>query len=488
MIGVEDGNSYLTKMQEGRAGYWLFYLAYTPESHQGGPFFIYYLLLGKLSWLFKTEPLLLLHLSRAVTVPFGLLSFYSFMAYFTPQISVRRIAFLLFGLTAGLGWLWLLLGFPAELGAMPVDLWVPDASFLLSAFTFPHLPLAQGVLLWIIVAGLRFLDTGDVKWWAIAAGAGLLVSFIHPYTLPILTLLFGLYLLWQVYRQHCSFWSRASRLFLIIAPSLPYLIYVLFVFETNFAFKSWRNQSLTLSPHPIYYILGFGLLLPLVGLGLWQYRNIPIHHGMFLIIWILIVPVMLYMPIALQRRFLDGYQAPLTLFGAIGLVWLVGHFRTKTRRLLVITLVLGVMALTNLFLLMGGIIVIKGQSPPIFHPEYQQTAFNWFFNNASGQVVLAAYETGNVLPGYASMRVFVGHGPETIRSDEKRTFVSQFFTESTSDSWRQTLLAEYNVQYLYYGPYERDLGGFSPGTASYLKQIYNNGPIQIYKVVNSDNQ
>jgi hypothetical protein len=470
-------------MQEGRAGNWLFYLAYTPEPHQGAFFFSYYLLLGKLSGISGIEPLLLLHLSRVLTIPFGLLSFYSFAAYFTTRIIIRRLAFLLFGLTAGLGWLWLLLGLPAELGVMPVDLWVPDASFFLSAFTFSHLPLAQGLLLWLVMSSLTFLESGSWGWWGVAAGTSLLVSFIHPYTLPIVILLLGIYLLWQTRRQVWSFWQGVGRLILIAAPAGPYLIYVLFVFETNFAFKAWRDQSLTSSPNPLHYVLGFGLLLPLVGLGLWQSQRTPMKHSAFLIIWVVVIPLLLYFPIPLQRRFLDGYQAPLAVFGAIGLGWLVDHLNTKVRRLLITVMILTLMTLTNLFLLLGGMTVISRQNSPVFHPGYQQTAFKWFDDNAQGQVVLTAYETGNILPAYAPVRVFVGHGPETIDSNEKRRLVTQLFTESTPNAWRQALLQEYGIHYLYYGPYERLLGDFSPSDASYLQQVYDNGTVQVYQVV-----
>ena len=49
VIGLEDGNSYLSKMQQGRSGYWLFRLAYTPEPHQAELFFLFYILLGKVA-------------------------------------------------------------------------------------------------------------------------------------------------------------------------------------------------------------------------------------------------------------------------------------------------------------------------------------------------------------------------------------------------------------------------------------------------------
>jgi len=483
VIGVEDGNSYLAKMREGQVGYWLFYLAYTPEAHQGALFFLFYILLGKLANLFNLEPLLLLQWSRLLTVGFGLVSFYIFVACFTANIFIRRLALLLFGVTAGFGWLWLLLGFSIELGQMPVDLWVPDTSFFLSAFTFPHLSLAQGLILWVVITTFHFFETNSLRSWLAAAGAGFLVSLVHPYTLAILGAVFGAHLLWQSYHQKKILWQAGGRLALVILPSLPYLSYVFIVFETNFAFNNWREQNLTWSPHPIHYILGFGLILPLAGLGLWQHRLFFTSQNFsFLTFWIFLVPLFLYAPTPLQRRFVDGYQAALAVPAAAGLAWLVWKLKLKRLQFFTLTGVFFLMVLTNLFLLVGAIFTIQRQEPPVFYPISQQAAFHWLAEKAPGQVVMAAYETGNILPAYAPMRVFAGHGSETVRSAEKRALLAEFFAPE-NDHLRRRLIKDYAIIYLFYGPRERELGAFSPTEADYLRQVYDNGTVQIFEVV-----
>lgn len=482
VIGVEDGYSYLAKMQQGAAGQWLFHLVYTPEPHRGELFFFYYILLGKLARLFDLSLPVALHLSRVVTIPFGLLSFYAFAAYFTPRVEIRRIAYLLFGLSAGLGWLWLSLGRPVALGAMPVDLWVPDASFFLSALTFPHLPLAQGLLLWVVVAGLRYIESGQGRWWAVAAGAGVLVSLIHPYTLPVLSIILGLYLLYQASRRSWPLGSSLARLIFMIIPAAPYLLYVLMVFETNFAFQAWRAQSLTPSPHPVHYLGGFGLLILLVGLGIWQAGRMGLKHRALLIIWALVIPFLLYVPIPLQRRFLDGYQAPLAVLGAVGVVWLLDKFSLRRYRRLAVAGLLIPLALTNLFLVIGGVAVANGRAWPLFHSGSQRAAFDWLAEKAPGQVVLAAYETANILPAYAPVRVFAGHGPETVDSEAKQAALRRFFGQN-DDAFRRRLLHEYGIDYLMYGLAEQALGDFEPEQAGYLQPVYDNDMVQIYRVI-----
>ena len=46
VIAIEDGNSYLAKMNEGAHGAWLFTLPYTSEPHTPSLFYLFYLLLG----------------------------------------------------------------------------------------------------------------------------------------------------------------------------------------------------------------------------------------------------------------------------------------------------------------------------------------------------------------------------------------------------------------------------------------------------------
>lgn len=478
ILGVEDGNAYLAVMQQGRQGDWLFTIAYTPEPHRAEFFFIFYLLLGRLAALLSLDLLAVMNAARLAATAFGLLSFYNFAAYFLASLQVRRLALLLYGFTAGLGWLWLAVGLPANLNAMPVDLWVPDASFFLSALTYPHLTLAQGLLLWVVVAALRYFESGQGRWWAVGATAGLLASLIHPYKLVVLSAIIGAYLVWISYRRGAVAWSEGRRWALLVAPSLPYLAYAAWVFETNFAFKAWRDQNLLWSPAPQYYLLGFGLALPLAALGWWHHRRS--HRFSFLIVWSLVVPLLLYFPSVMQRRFLDGYQAVLAVLAAAGLVWLAGRWG---RPALTYGLLFIPLSLTNLLLLLVSLVILTAPPPTLFHPTDQRAAFHWLADHAAkGEVVLAAYETGNALPAYAPIRVFAGHGPETYRSEEKRQLVRQFFAAETGEAWRRALLAEYGVDYVYFGPAERRLGPAGLTTLPELALSYANDTVEIYRV------
>jgi uncharacterized membrane protein len=97
--------------------------------------------------------------------------------------------------------------------------------------------------------------------------------------------------------------------------------------------------------------------------------------------------------------------------------------------------------------------------------------------------VIGAYQTGNLVAARAGNQVVAGHWAETIGFDEKLAEVARFYEGSTEDTWRQALLKQYHVAYVWHGPREQLLGTFAPETAVYLQPAYQNETISIYRVI-----
>jgi hypothetical protein len=483
VIAVEDGHAYLAAMRQGADGALAFYVPYTPEPHTPGYVFAFYLLLGKIARMLGLSRPLTHHLAKVITTPLLLVSIYRFVAHFTGWRILRRLSFLLVGLGGGLGWLWLLVRQPFTPGVMPIDLWVPDAFAFLTMLTFPHLALAQALILWIAVSGLRLLHHPDWRMTLVTGALGLVLSLIHPYSLELALGLLGLYWALDAWRTRRPAWMSLAQLAAIGLVSAPYLLYSLILFSTNPVFASWRLQNRILSPNPIYYLLGYGLVGLLALLGMVRPRWLRrLRDQDFLYLWAILIPVGLYLPSNLQRRFLDGYQAPLTLLAVGGLIYLLRGVARRWRWGIVSTVVAASL-LSNLTLLLGSTALVVSRSPLVFEERPALAAMDWLADHAPQQsLVLGAYDTGNVLPGRAPVRTFVGHGPQSVNADEKEAQVSAFFNAATSDRQRLTLLTSYGVNYVFYGPSERALGSFSPADAPYLRLVYDNGPVQIYQV------
>jgi hypothetical protein len=112
VFGVEDGNSYIAKMQAGAAGTWLFRTPYSAVHQQGVVAFLPYILLGKLASPPELHEKLVLiyHIFRIAAGMLAILATYDFIAYFIPGDRERRYGLILAVLGGGLGWVLLLLG------------------------------------------------------------------------------------------------------------------------------------------------------------------------------------------------------------------------------------------------------------------------------------------------------------------------------------------------------------------------------------------
>ena len=93
----------------------------------------------------------------------------------------------------------------------------------------------------------------------------------------------------------------------------------------------------------------------------------------------------------------------------------------------------------------------------MFHSRAELAALDWLAENAPpDSVVMSSFEQGNLLPAYADVRVYAGHGPETADSARKRAEVQAFFGDASNDEARQALLAESRARYVFAGPVEAD--------------------------------
>jgi len=138
---------------------------------------------------------------------------------------------------------------------------------------------------------------------------------------------------------------------------------------------------------------------------------------------------------------------------------------------------------TNLFLVIGNSLQVAARKPPIFRPRAELDALSWLAAHGTpDDVVLSGYRTGNYVPVVADVRVVLGLGTETVDAARKEAEVRRFFDGGTADAWRQQLLARYSVDYVLWGPEERDLGSFDPRAVPYLDAVHEGG-YAIYRVL-----
>jgi hypothetical protein len=500
VYALEDCYSYLAKMRQGAEGAWLFHIAYTSEPHMGTLFFPFHLLLGKIAALLPGNDLVawMVWVYHAARWVFGLgllLTVYRFLAVFTERVVVRRVAWLMATFGGGLGWLIVVLGQSDWLGFPPLDFILPEGFTFLVLYAFPHIALARTLLLWGILFLLKAWRPGDgirntqhvlpISYSMLTGFVWLLMGLVVPFYVPVAWAVTGAAWLVLCVRLRRALWREAGLAAIPALVSAPVVGYSLWVFNSDPVYEVWSLQNLILSPHPLHYLAAYGVLLALAFFAVrdaWRDER-PVWLALA---WVGVAPFLVYLPFNLQRRLVEGVQVPLSLLAAWGL-WriancelqianrLITHSRISNLRPgLVMTVVVTMLSLTNVLLVAGNCLALRGLPGPIYRDAGEVAALDWLSKQVEPEdVVLSSYETGNYLPARVWARVFVGHGPETVYFAEKKALMACFFDAATDDAWRRDLLEEYGIDYVFWGPAERRVGDFDPQAVSYLREIYN---------------
>jgi hypothetical protein len=508
LFGIVDGNSYLAKMRQGAVDGWLFHIVYTSEPHEGAVLFTPYLAGGKLIALFVSPSspafvdamLVVFHTSRIVFGMLLILVTYRFIAAFLAKRSLRWLALILVCLGGGFGWLLTVLGLGYWLNSLPVDMYLPEGYTFYLLYGLPHLALARAALLGGLMLIFHALTLDSPRrWlpWALSAGlCWLLVGLCVPFYIAVLYAILGVWGLASLIR-HRRFPARLFWRCIVgaIIPA-PLLAYNLYVFATNPIMGAWSSQNVLPSPHPLHYVFGYGLLAILAIPAIrWAWRRGRRKVAYLLIpAWVVAGPVLAYLPVTVQRRLLEGIFVPLCILAVMGLrLWWVGATRRFRRwlrlswRLAALT-VLALTLPTTLLLLLSGVGAVQWYDPAnhLFHTSVEIAALDWLNTHVpADSVVLSDFDTGNTIPARASLRVFIGHSPETICLDmlpgstctvSKRELVSRLFAGQMSADERRSLFSAYGIRYIIFPQGRADVN--SPD----LSLIYDDNDYHIYEV------
>jgi len=474
LVAVDDGNSYLAKMGQGARGAWLFRLPYSSEPQAGVFVYSFYLVLGKLAGPEHGAQVFAYHAARVFFGFCFLLTAFYFLSHFLARSSQRFLALVLVALGGGLGWLIA----PFGVG-LPVEFYSPEAFSFLMLFALPHLVAARCLLLLGLLAYLRDRP--------VRAGLALFgVSLIQPLYVLAAWAVIGTDAVVGMMRENgregnwrARLWTAAWPVLVIVLVSAPVVAYTAAAFTLDPVMRVWSAQNVLVSAHPLHYLAAYGVLLALAVPGWRVLRRQQPRLARFVLVWALLVPLMVYAPVATQRRFIEGFYVALVAVVVLGLTTALARWQ---RVLTPVTF--AVLLPSTAVLLAGAWGGAQQLRPPIFLPADQVAVFQWLRANAPPDSVgLSAFETGNALPAYTPLTAYIGHGPETVRAEEKLARVVRFYQAATPQAERLQLLSEGRIAYVLWGPSERALGDFDPGTTGNLRLVFQSGAYAVYEVL-----
>jgi hypothetical protein len=296
--------------------------------------------------------------------------------------------------------------------------------------------------------------------------------------------------IWQSLRiKACSHQRWAlRRLVGALLGGGAYLLYCLREIARDPLLAGWNAQNLTLSPPAwdLLISLSPAILLAVPGLVVaWRSGG---SGGRLLALWSVIGLLLVYLPFGLQRRFMLGLYIPLAGLAVAGAWRFVSGTRRRGRWAFAVLFLISIP--TNLLVLAAGLNGAQTRDPALYLSGGEKALMAWLAEaTPAGAVVLAAPETGLLIPAHSGRRVLYGHPFESVPAGMRQSQVTGFYSgNSTSTDW--DLLSQ--VDYVVYGPRERALAANGEQAASEgqpalealsdLECVYASGGVEVYRV------
>ncbi|MCS7248954.1 MAG: hypothetical protein NZ840_12050 [Anaerolineales bacterium] len=481
LLNPLDGNTYLSKMQQGWEGKWLFELTYSVERNRPAFLFVFYLLLGHLSRILGLKLLTVYHLTRLVAalLLFVLLRKH-FQWLFEREETVRvALAWVIFG--GGMGWL------AMAFGGFPPDLWVVEGYVFLSVLTNPHFPLAIALMVWAATLSEVSLNHPLNFWGALLCG--IFLANLSPFAFVLILGALSFYLFFAFFWRHTGL--RAEKLLLRVVGlgmgGLPFLLYQFWVVRQDAVLAGWNRQNVTPSPDAGSFLLGY---FPLAVWALVGAVRVGKKEAKFVLplVWVLVSLILVYFPSPLQRRFMIGLYIPMVALAMLAYREVAGSHEKRLKGLPLsfwLNLSVGVSMVTNLILLFAAFNALQRRDPSLFLYREETEAFQWLRERLPRDgVVLAAPTSGNLIPAWTGLRVVYGHPFETIHAAERKAQVERFYRGEMSLEERESFLAAHSVDAVVWGVREREIA--TEEMEEYLERSfpvgYRSGQVTIYLV------
>ncbi len=470
LFALQDGYSYLAKMRAGWRGEWLFTLPYTAEPGAGAALMTYYLFLGHLARWTGASLDLIYHLARVVNGGLFLGAAYAVLGRVEPEPGARRRLWLIFVLSGGLGWLalpWL---------SLPPDFWIAESIPFLTLISNAHFPLMWALLLATLTLTAPGLAPEGLSARRLAAAGALtlLLGLVQPMALaPLGVTLVGA-TAWQVW-EHRTNPVRAWLPVLVVGVcAAPWVLNAWWAVQTLPVLRAWNAQNLTPSPPLAQAVVWGGLPLLAALPGLWVAARRRTALDRLCVSWLVLGVLLLYAPLALQRRLAVGLWLPLCALAWIGWREVLAPWFAGRRRPLALAGVLA-LGLSNGFVWAALLAGVLTRTPDYFFTRDEAAALDWLAAQAGRPVVLAGPELSLAIPARSDARVIYGHDFETVNAAEQKAAVLAFYAGGQP---AQPFLDEQGVDLVLVGPRERALGP-EPDLADW-RRVFEQGTVAVY--------
>jgi hypothetical protein len=502
MVNVPDHVQYFSWMRELSQAH-LSANKLTPEVNQPVFFNLLWWGMGRLGHLLGVGYAGMFQLLRIVATTLFLLLTYRICSWFFEDVWMRRTAFFLIIFASGFGWILVLLKYIQGLAdpPLPLLLFVSEPNTFFNILAFPHF-IAAALYIFIFDLLLRGQAKGQLRYATLAGFVALFLGWQHAYDLVLVYGILGGYTLLTLLRDRRIPFYLIKSGFIIGLISWWPALYSLLLTSLDPLWKEVLAQfdnAGVFTPNPFLLPILLGPIL-LVALFTFIKEN-PFklqgldNNALFLKAWFLFNFVLLYIPTDYQIHMLNGWQVPIAILATLGLYRYIIPFieqafkqrgwqgsREMIERGVIVAFMLIVIP-TNIYLFFWRFIDLGRYDYPFYLHQDELAAMDWLEVNATPEdVVFSSLTTGQYIPTLAGTYAFLAHWAQTIDFYGKSAVVETFFNETTDDHFRQQILQEYSVDYVLYGPAERELGGYQPDQSTILQLVFSTPSVNVYAV------
>lgn len=424
---------------------------------------------------------------------------YRLIALFLADVSRRRLAFLLVILSSGLGWVLVILKYTLWQGTLfyPQLLYNAESNYFLCMLGYPHFTLAAALMCVVFENVVRGWKENSIRRLVIAGGWSVVLGWMHAYDLIIIYAIVGVFFLlgwWQRRKFPVRFFWGAA---ILAGLSAPAALYSFLLTSLDPLWKQVLSQFsnagvfMPLPPY-LFFLLGIPLFLAVATLVKWVREKKWNDERRFIGVWFILGFCLLYIPTDFQIHMLNTWQIPIMILAAECLYdglapWIVRVFPRPWLGLRAAQwAALGLLVLvlpTNLYLWSWRFIELNRHDVPYYLEKGYIQAMDWLQKNSAPEsVVLSSLTVGQYIPALSGNTAFLAHWANTVNFYDKEARVNAFFDGSAANPQREKTLSEFHVGYVIYGPAEKQLGAFSPGSVPWLAPVFQSDAVSVYQV------
>lgn len=480
--GVDDGNVYLSQIRQYAQGRLFAADQYTTLPQTPRYLNLLWFTLGQVQRLTGLPSILLYHLARLLGGIALLYLIYLLAAQVGLSHRGRILAFLLSCLSSGLGWIVYLavhsgvLTYAQGEALGPIDtgagwMLMPEAHTSMTLLFHPHFIVGVALMCGTYLWALRAAVAPGLRPAVLAGFCLLLLGNIHTYDTLTVCPVLGLWFLLLALRGRLPWLRAAGRYALILGVGLPTTLWQYYLLQSD---PTWaaKGATPTLSPPLTGYLLGYGLIFALaLAAAVYAVRAAFFrreHEGsdafLLLVIWAGLSLALAYLPVAFQRKLIEGLDVALCLLAA----WLVAQVwgrRLSRSSFAVASFALVALSVpSNLFVVADGLAGMRANSrlmisyllPPNYLTSGELAALDWLaVHTTERDAVLASKLFAVYIPAHAPCRVVSGHWGETVDFLRLNREVMAFYDPDTPPPLRRELLRSLGANLVVYGPEER---------------------------------